>query len=114
MARNHLTAVAPSLAGTVCTLAAATDTQGDAVRPTWALWVRNGGGTARTVTVVTGGVEDPNLAIADLTITVDANTERLIGPFPDYFPQTSNDVEFGWVHVNYDAITSVSRIAVAL
>jgi hypothetical protein len=63
-------------------------------------------GTACTVTVVTPGTVDGQ-AIADRTIALGTNTERMIGPFP---PRTYN--QDGAVHVDFSAVTAVTVAAV--
>lgn len=53
---------------------------GDTVPPDTIVRVINGGASAITVTVVTPGVVDTDLAIADRTVSVPAGAARLLRP----------------------------------
>ena len=92
-------------------LAAATDTQGDAVRLTNKIWINNGSLASITVTLITGGTSE-GLAVADPTVTITAGQAKLIGPFPAVFGQPAG-VDEGWVFIDYSAITSVTRACLA-
>lgn len=106
MPRQFPATVHPSAAGVQLAFTAP-DAAGDAVRPNAVLLINNAGGTARTVTLITGGLAG-DLAIADPTVTVPAGQIVAIGPFSQVFPQISG-ADTGYVYVNYDAITSVTR-----
>lgn len=67
------------------------------------LHVKNGDAAAHTVTVVTPRKVD-GMDVADLTVSVPAGGERLMGPFP---PVTFGRV----VDVNFSAVTSVTVAA---
>jgi len=73
------------------------------------LYVKNGGASPITVTVITPGAVD-GLAIADLPVTVTNAQERMIGPFPkELYNQPDNTV-----HVNFSDVTSVTVAAIQL
>lgn len=68
--------------------------------------VKNGSGASVDVTVPTPGSQDGQ-ALADLTVSVPAGGERMIGPFPGRtFAQPD-----GTVHVDLSAVTSVTLAA---
>lgn len=67
------------------------------------LHVKNGDASAHTVTLVTPRKVD-GLDVADLTVSVPAGGERIIGPFP---PATFGRV----VDVDFSAVTSVTVAA---
>lgn len=94
--------VAPT--GTALTFAAATvggDTcaTGSDVR----LFVKNGSGSSITVTLVTPGTVDGDLAIADRTVTVAAGAETAI-PMTDLYRNPSTGV----ASITYSAVTTVT------
>ena len=70
------------------------------------LIIKNGGGSAVTLTVVTAATVD-GLAVADLTASIGAGETRALGPFP---PSIYNDtlVNGGNVSLTYSAVTSVT------
>ena len=110
MARTVLSPVLPVVAGTPITWTAPT-TEGDAIRPSAVLMVRNGGAAAITLTLVTGATAG-GYAVADQTVNVPAGGEVAVGPFPAVFPQLSGPTA-GFVHVDYSAVASVTRTAIA-
>lgn len=70
------------------------------------LHVKNGGASSITVTIVSA--KTCNFGFQhDLTVTIDAGSEKMIGPFaPERFNNDS-----GLVAVNYSAVTSVTVAA---
>lgn len=73
------------------------------------LHIKNGGGAPITATFQTPG--DVNgLAIADLVITVNNATEKMVGPLePSIFNQAD-----GTVYVDWSAVTTVTVMATRL
>lgn len=112
MPRTAVSAQHPSVAGTQLTYTAVTAGagNGDMVRPNAVLLVRNGSGSALTVTLITGGTVD-GLAIADATVTVPAGADMAIGPFGAVYPQPSG-VDVGQVYVEYSSATTITRAVV--
>lgn len=110
MARTFVAPVYPSLAGTSINYSAPT-VEGDAVRPNTVLLIKNGSGAPITITLQTGGTVG-DLAIADPTVSIAAGAEKAIGPFSGVFPQPSG-ADAGWVYVDYSAVASVTRAAIA-
>jgi len=79
---------------------------GDTYVPATGRWVEinNGSGGSITVTMVTPGVVDGTLAIADRTITVNAGTvEKIAAP-----PALYTDPTTGLGTINYSSATSVT------
>lgn len=79
-----------------------------------ALHVINGGGSPITVTVVTPGVVDGDLAITDRVVTVPVGTTPTIIPLnsPNYRQTAASAdavTDAGRAYVNYSAVTSVTR-----
>jgi hypothetical protein len=74
------------------------------------LWVKNDDDASITVTVQTPTTQD-GLALADLTVTVGAAAQRLIGPLPPRSFSQASDAEIGAsrVLVDYSAVTDVTR-----
>lgn len=110
------TLVAPQAAGPAGTKIAYTAPviDGDAVPPGCRVIVRNGSAAPVDVTVVTGGSAN-GYAIADVGPTsIPAGEDWVFGPFTprDVFVQPSG-AEAGRVHINYSAVASVTRAAVA-
>jgi hypothetical protein len=70
------------------------------------LHVKNGDASPHTVTVVTPGTV-AGLAIADLTATIPASEERMIGPIDQNFRATN-----GLASITYDGVTSVTIAAI--
>lgn len=64
-------------------------------------------GTGCTVTIQTPGLVDGQ-AVADRTIVLGTNTERMIGPFP---PNIYNQAS-GEVYIDFSAVTAVTIAAV--
>lgn len=70
------------------------------------LHVKNGGASPITVTIVSA--KTCNFGFQhDITVTVNASSEKMIGPFP---PERFNNDQ-GMVQVNYSAVTSVTVAA---
>lgn len=67
------------------------------------LYIKNGGGSPITLTVVTQQQVD-GLAVADKTYTIGAGEEWMIGPFPTATYNDSN----GRVQLTYSGVTSVT------
>lgn len=66
-------------------------------------------GTACVVTIQTPGTVD-GLAVADRTISIGTNSERMIGPFPrGNYNQGSEEV-----YVDFDVVTAVTCAAVRI
>lgn len=95
-----------ALTGTPVTLTAA-DVAGDTLRPNQSgyLHVKNASASAVTVTVVTPGKTRFGVDEPDVTISVPAGAERVIGPFPDALVNTTDKA----IRVNYSAVASVTR-----
>jgi hypothetical protein len=74
------------------------------------LHVKNGDVSSKTVTVAAQLRPVSGLAIADVTVSVAASAEALIGPFP---PEVFNDAA-GRLVVSYSAVTSVTVAAYRL
>lgn len=102
----------PSQDGATVTSGAA-PVDGDAIPPNAFLRVTNGGAAAITLTVVTPGTVGSGLAISDHTITVPAGATRLVGPFPENHYRQNSGTTKGLVHVDYSAVTSVTREVLA-
>lgn len=74
------------------------------------LEVKNASASPITVTIQTPGTVDGN-AIADLVVTVPANTgDKMIGPFP---PSIYNQAD-GSIYADLSAVTSVTLAALRL
>lgn len=74
-----------------------------------ALWVHNGSGGSITVTVTATKVVS-GLSLSNLTVTVGAGTDMLIGPFPvDVFGDVNGQAAVGW-----SATASITRTAVII
>jgi hypothetical protein len=72
------------------------------------LHVKNGGASPDTVVVVTPGIAPGGLAIADVSVSVPAGSERMIGPFPaEQFADPANTVP-GNAGVTHSFTTSVT------
>ncbi|MEV6693369.1 hypothetical protein AB0M35_18055 [Micromonospora sp. NPDC051196] len=79
-----------------------------------ALWVVNEAESAVTVTVDATAAQD-GLNVADLVVSVPAGEQRLIGPLPARtFGQPMGEPTAGKVHVNYSAVTDVTRAVIGL
>lgn len=73
------------------------------------LWVKNGGGSAITVTITTPGTVD-GLAITDRTVSVPNGGERLIGPLsPSVYADST-----GVAAISYSGVTSVTVAGVSV
>lgn len=70
------------------------------------LHVKNGDASPHTVTVATPGTV-AGLAISDLTATIPAAEERMIGPIDQYFRASD-----GLASISYDGVTSVTIAAI--
>lgn len=69
------------------------------------LHVKNGGGSPITVTIVTPRDVIPNVATADVAVSVPNAGERMIGPFPaEHFASTTD----GMADITYSGVTSVT------
>lgn len=114
MARNVINAVNPTLDGAPFTYGAvsAVAGDGDAVLPGTVLLINNASASVLTVTIVTGGTSDQQLAIGDFTFTIPANTQEAVGPIPGgpTWIQPSGSTA-GRVHVDYSASVTVTRAA---
>lgn len=74
------------------------------------LHVKNGGGSAVTVTITSTAPATVGLAPSNVTVSVPNAGERMIGPFP---PGAFSDAN-GATAVGYSAVTSVTVAAVRL
>jgi hypothetical protein len=87
---------------------------GDAVLPSQDTYieVKNAGGSPITVTIATPGSAAPDLAIADVSVSVGATTgDKIIGPLPaDLFA----DPTTGLAVITYSGVTSVTVAAFEL
>lgn len=73
------------------------------------LHVKNASAGAITVTVVTPGNVLGDIAIADVSVSVPAGAERMIGPFPyEYFADPTD----GLADITYSAVGSVTVAAI--
>src|ERR1051325_1560167 len=68
------------------------------------------GGTAVVVTIQTPGTVDGQ-AIADRTINVGTNSEKMIGPFP---PDVYNQPGSADVYIDFDQVTSITIAALRI
>lgn len=75
------------------------------------LHVKNGGGSAITVTIVTPKEAFPGAAIADTAVSVSAAGEAMIGPFPSRHYADPTD---GIADISYSGVTSVTIAAIEL
>lgn len=73
------------------------------------VYIKNGGGSGITLTVVTPVTID-GLAVADLTATIGAGESRIIGPFPPAYYSDGS----GNVGLTYSAVTTVTVGVVAV
>lgn len=117
MARNLVTAVSPTLDGTPYTFSAvsAVAGDGDAVLPGTVLLINNASGSPVTITIVTGGTSDQQLAISDFTFTIPAGTSEAVGPIPGgptWIQQ--GGLSDGRVHVDYSVSASITRAALVV
>lgn len=71
------------------------------------LYFKNTNASSRTVTVATGGTIG-GLAIADVTVALAQNEEKVVGPFD---PRIFNDSS-GYVQLTYTAATDVTVAAI--
>lgn len=79
-----------------------------------ALWVENGSGSPITVTIPTPATVS-GLAVAEAGGSVPAGGFRLFGPFPrSVFGQPVGDADAGRVHVDYSAVTDVTRALITI
>lgn len=67
------------------------------------LYFKNTNASDRTITIVTAGTVN-GLAIADVTLTISQDEEKIIGPFP---PRVFNDGN-GYVQLTYSAHTNLT------
>lgn len=67
-------------------------------------------GTGCTVTIQTPGTVD-GMAVADRTVVLGTNTERIIGPFP---PDAYDQPGGAGVYVDFSAVTAVTVAALRL
>lgn len=75
------------------------------------LHVKNGSAGALTVTVVTPNSLIPDVAIADVAVSVPAAGERMIGPFPyEHFANSAD----GLCDITYSGVTSLTVAAVRI
>lgn len=69
------------------------------------LHIKNGGGGAITATVITTGILLGDVSIVDVTVSVPAGGERMIGPLPyEHFAHSSD----GLTDITYSGVTSVT------
>lgn len=117
MARNVITAVAPTIDGNPYAFSAVSAVvgDGDAVLPGTVLLINNASGAGVTITIVTGGTSDQALAISDFTFTIPAGTQEAVGPIPGgpTWVQPSGATA-GRVHIDYSASTSITRAALVV
>lgn len=73
------------------------------------LHVKNGSGGALTVAIVTPNNAIPDVAVADVAVSVPAGGERFIGPFP-YEHFAANDGS-GLADITYSGVTSLTIAA---
>lgn len=79
------------------------------------LSVINGGTAAITVTVVTPGTVDGDLAIEDRAVSVPVGTTPTLIPLTStHYKQPTGSADAGRAYVNYSAVTSVTRAVVSL
>lgn len=79
------------------------------------LHVVNGSGGQITVTIETPTLAEGGLTIQDRTVTVDAGTDKMIGPFSSIYEAYDSDNAIDKaVHVTYSAVTSVTVAAIKL
>lgn len=71
------------------------------------LYFKNTNASSRTVTIATGGTIG-GIAIADVTVALAQNEEKLVGPFD---PRIFNDSN-GYVQLTYTADTGVTVAAI--
>lgn len=109
MAATVLNVQEVSLAGLGPTYSSATATEGDDFTNDGYtfLHVKNGGASPITVTITTPA-KVHGVDVADITVSVPASGERMIGPFP---PILFND-SAGRVHTVCSATTSVTLAAI--
>jgi len=107
MARTALTVQEVTLSGLSPTFSAANaDGNSFANDGDTFLYVKNGGASSITVTIITPAKEQ-GVDIEDITVTIAASGEKMIGPFPRrLFNYTDG------VHVDYSAVTSVTVAAI--
>lgn len=88
----------------------AADGAGETFRPgkDLSLLVANGDTAAHTVTVVVPGQTRYAQEEPDVAVSVPAGAEVAIGPFPSDLADPGD----GFVHVGYDATTSVTRVLI--
>lgn len=114
MARADLTAQQVTTAGLNPSFAAAV-ADGDVFDAgRVALWVENGSASTVTITIPTPTTVN-GLAVAEAGGTVPAGGFRLFGPFPrSVFGQPVGDADAGRVHVDYSAVTDVTRALITI
>lgn len=119
MARTALTLYTPARDGTTITWIAATadgeafDNTGENV----VLYVKNGDAASKDVTIQTPGTVDTK-EIPELIVTVPANEDRIIGPFPKEVynkDDSGGDTEIEKaVFINTSAQTNVTLAAIKM
>lgn len=108
MARTSLTVQEVALAGITLSFEAANaDGNSFANDGNVILYVKNGDASSHTVTIPTPATVG-GMAVEDLTVSVPAGGEKVVGPFPTHVFNQSGGV----VYVNYDAVTSVTVAAI--
>lgn len=117
MARSNVATQKITRAGLVPALTAPAGvgpTLGDVIDAGAVFLMVTAGATPTTVTVVSVPTVD-GLDVADLSVTVAANTTRLIGPFPSRtFAQPAESADAGRVYVDYSSVVTVTRGVVSL
>lgn len=111
MARTDLSAATPvSQAGVVNPTFDAANVDGNMIINDGKVWleVRNDDVSSKTVTIVTGAVEQGDLAIGDRTMVVPASQVGYIGPFPQTPYNQVSGADVGKIHIDYSAVTSVT------
>jgi hypothetical protein len=112
MARAVLSPVRPTIDGAAVSYTAPT-ADGDAVPPGAMLLVKNASTAAITVTLITDATIG-GLDIADKTLSVGAGADVLIAiPRDTVYRETTAGATEGLVQVNYSAVASVTRVAIA-
>lgn len=96
-----------NLAGLTPTFAAANNADTVKADGRTLLWVVNGSGSPITVTAVTTQ-QVAGFDLNDLTVTVGAGAQKLIGPFPKSVFGDAN----GEVGIDYSSTTTITRAAI--
>lgn len=114
MSQTALTVQKPGLTAAALTAAAADGVNGNFFinNGRTLLIIKNGGASSITATVTS--VPDPYNRTGDVTVTVAAGAEMVVGPFEQTLFNQASGVTAGGVQLSYSGATSVTVSAVSM